>query len=101
MNKDKFSEKLKSQATLLKFEISSDVFASLEEAYDFVSNEIEVLKSVDTTNVKPMTRIDDTPIIFDMREDIEEEALSKDAILSNAPKTQGNFIVVPKGVKND
>lgn len=101
MNKEKFTEKLKSQAEILKFEISGEVFASLEEAYDFVSNEIEFLKSIDTKNVLPMTRIHEAPISYSLREDIVGEALSKDAILGNAPQKQGNFIVLPKGVKND
>lgn len=58
---------------------------------------IEQLSEVDTDGVEPMTSAVHTPL--PMREDIVTEGGDPAKVLSNAPKTIGNFFVVPKVVE--
>ena len=55
---------------------------------------METLSSVDTTGVEPLYGPVDhaTPL----REDVVVKTCTRDAILKNAPATDGQFFVVPK-----
>ncbi len=58
---------------------------------------IEQLNEVDTTGVEPMTSA--VAMALPLREDIVTEGGDPSKVLSNAPKTTGNFFVVPKVVE--
>ena len=58
---------------------------------------IEQLNEVDTTGVEPMTSA--VAMALPLREDVVTEGGDPSKVLSNAPKTTGNFFVVPKVVE--
>jgi aspartyl-tRNA(Asn)/glutamyl-tRNA(Gln) amidotransferase subunit C len=58
---------------------------------------IEQLGEVDTDGVEPMTSAVHVPL--PMRDDVVTEGGDPSKVLSNAPKTTGNFFVVPKVVE--
>lgn len=58
---------------------------------------IEQLNEVDTDGVEPMTSAVQTPL--PMREDTVTDGGDPARVLANAPKTVGNFFVVPKVVE--
>jgi len=58
---------------------------------------IEQLNEVDTNGVEPMTSAVHTPL--PMRDDVVTDGGDPAKVLANAPKTAGNFFVVPKVVE--
>ncbi len=58
---------------------------------------IEQLGEVDTDGVEPMTSA--VAASLTMREDVVTEGGDPAKVLSNAPRTTGNFFVVPKVVE--
>jgi aspartyl-tRNA(Asn)/glutamyl-tRNA(Gln) amidotransferase subunit C len=58
---------------------------------------IEQLAEVDTDGVEPLASIIKETI--SLREDVVSEAGNPDGVLSNAPRRNGNFFVVPKVVE--
>ena len=58
---------------------------------------IDQLNEVDTDGVEPMTSAVDTPL--PMREDVVTEGGDPARVLSNAPKTDKGFFIVPKVVE--
>ena len=52
------------------------------------------LRAIDTTNVAPMPHPVPAENVF--REDVEGVSLPREAALANAPKTDGQFFLVPK-----
>jgi len=55
---------------------------------------IEKLNEVDTEGVEPLSSIHDQ--INVLREDVELQSLSSDAVLKNAPQREDRFFKVPK-----
>lgn len=84
----------------LKFDANDVVIRQIKELYEELELKINLLKKIDTKNVEPMTRIDNTPITF-LREDIVGEHLSKTIILSNAPSSDENFVIINNGGSDD
>lgn len=98
-----FREKLKTQTKKLHLTPSEDVLNILEREASDLEKQIELLKTVDVTNVRPMVRVDETPTLF-LREDNVEEihsTLSQKDVLENAPLVEGEFIAIRKVAKND
>jgi aspartyl-tRNA(Asn)/glutamyl-tRNA(Gln) amidotransferase subunit C len=58
---------------------------------------IEQLGEVDTDGVEPMTSA--VHVSLPMRDDVVTEGGDPSKVLSNAPRTTGNFFVVPKVVE--
>ena len=55
---------------------------------------VELLNELDTTAVEPMAHVADIANVF--RDDEVRPSLSRAAALSNAPKSDGKFFVVPQ-----
>ncbi len=55
---------------------------------------VAVLDEVDVSNVAPMAHVADVANVF--REDVVVASLPRAASLSNAPKTDGKFFLVPQ-----
>lgn len=55
---------------------------------------VAVLDEVDVSQVEPMTHVADVANVF--REDSVVSSLPRAAALSNAPKTDGKFFLVPQ-----
>lgn len=62
-----------------------------------ILNWIEQLGEVDTDGVEPMTSA--VEVALPMREDVVTDGGDPAKVLANAPKTTGNFFVVPKVVE--
>ena len=95
------SKKLLDSSTELKFENTKEVEKQLLDLYDELRSDIEKMQKIDTSNVKPMTRVDNSPITF-LREDVvKEESLTKEQLLSNAPSSNEDFIIINNGGSHD
>ena len=58
---------------------------------------VEQLSEVDVTGVEPMTSV--TPMVMKKRADVVTDGDDVDAVLRNAPATEKNYFLVPKGVE--
>jgi aspartyl-tRNA(Asn)/glutamyl-tRNA(Gln) amidotransferase subunit C len=96
MNKQKIIEISKS----LKFKVDDKIAIEIEKTYKEFQEKFEKLKNINTDKVKPMTRIDETPIFF-LREDIPKKGLSKEKFLKNAPSKDKNYVVINNKDLND
>ena len=78
--------------------------AEPEEKLEKLANElngimtwIEQLNEVDTDGVEPMTSA--VAVTLPMREDVVTDGGDPAKVLANAPKTNGEFFIVPKVVE--
>lgn len=58
---------------------------------------VDALKDVDTTGVTPLTQVNET--VNQWRTDQVSGMVDRTAALKNAPKTDGEFFLVPKVIK--
>jgi aspartyl-tRNA(Asn)/glutamyl-tRNA(Gln) amidotransferase subunit C len=86
---DKLLAKLE-KLSMIKVENRDEMIADLNQIVEFV----EVLQEVNTDNVEATFNVlnASTPI----REDIPVNNDAIKTILNNAPKTEGNYFIVPK-----
>ena len=84
-------------ARLARIAQPEDKLEGLAKELNGIINWIEQLGEVDTDGVEPMTSAVHTPL--PMRDDVVTEGGDPARVLSNAPKTVGNFFVVPKVVE--
>ena len=88
------AEKVRKVAVLARLKLSE------AEVSDYVSKLGSVLKYVDTLNevhtdgVEPLVHAIELSNVF--RADEVRESLSREAALSNAPKTDGTYFLVPQ-----
>lgn len=88
---DDFAEKLLIGLTDDENKMVLDEFDIIDADLDLVNQIPEIDK------VEPMTHtLDD--FIYELREDVVEESISIENLLSNSDETEGNEIVVPKVV---
>lgn len=93
-------KKLLIQAQKLHLNTKESVLEKLVKESENFEQKFKHFQSIDTTNVKPLTRPIETPITW-MRPDIPKSMNNKKIILSNAPQADKNYILVQKVVKND
>lgn len=91
---------LKKQAAKLHLDTHDEILNAIEKEGDQLLAQINAMKSIDVSGVKPMLRVDETPITL-FREDIPGETFDKDKLLKNAPESKAGYIVLAKVVKND
>lgn len=84
-------------ARLARIAEPEDRLEPLAKELSGILNWIEQLNEVDTNGVEPMTSAVHTPL--PMREDVVTDGGDPARVLANAPKTVGNFFVVPKVVE--
>jgi len=65
-----------------------------------LENQISKLKAINTDGVEPMVRISNAEETF-LREDEPSNVFEKETVLENGPKSDDDFIRLPKVVKND
>lgn len=85
--------KLKEISNSLKFNATDVVANQILNIADQLEKDLMLLRSFDTSQVKPMSRIDDTPISF-LRDDVEASTLSKSDVLNNASEKDDDFIII-------
>ena len=85
---------LKKLASLSKINFSSEEAGKMLEDFNKLVQFINTLDEVDTTGVEPLTHIHENSNI--LREDKVDNMLSKADMLNNAPKSNSDYIKVPK-----
>ncbi len=86
-------------ARLARLAISEDRLPAVRDSLVAILGHIAQLQAVDTTGLEPMAQ--PLPMRNRLRADESGEALSTAAVLANAPKTEGDFIAVPKVLGGD
>ena len=81
-------------AKLARLELTEDEKVLYTKQLGDVLKYVDQMNEVDTTNVKPMTQVVDFCNV--MREDIPNQEISKEALMSNAPDEENVFFKVPK-----
>ena len=84
----------------LKFNINDEAAQEILDSFNEFEKEFNKLKEINTNNIKPMTRIDDSYISF-LREDKIKNELSKEDFLKNAPNKDKDYIILNKEELND
>ena len=84
-------------ARLSRIAEPEEALPGLAEQLNGIMAWIEQLGEVDTDGVEPMTSA--VAVAAPLREDVVTDGGDPAKVLSNAPKTTGNFFVVPKVVE--
>ncbi|MCF7804727.1 MAG: Asp-tRNA(Asn)/Glu-tRNA(Gln) amidotransferase subunit GatC [Candidatus Marinimicrobia bacterium] len=87
-------EQVEHIATLAKLRLTDDEKSAYTRQLGDILDYIEKLEELDTSEVEPLSHVMDVTNAF--REDESRESLSQDKALENAPKSDGEFFVVPK-----
>ncbi len=81
-------------AFLARLELSEEEKERLTKQLGQVLEHAEKIKSLDTENVEPTSHA--IPLKNVMREDRVSPSLSQEEALSNAPRQEGGYFVVPR-----
>jgi aspartyl-tRNA(Asn)/glutamyl-tRNA(Gln) amidotransferase subunit C len=81
-------------ASLARLSLSDDELVASGKKLTTILDYVKLLDEVDTTDVAPMTHPVPAENVF--REDQMRPSLPREAALANAPKSDGQFFVVPK-----
>ena len=81
-------------ARLARLQLSDDEIQRLTGELGQILEYVRILDNIDTTDVQPMAHAVEQSNVF--REDKQRPSLPREAALSNAPKTDGEFFLVPK-----
>jgi aspartyl-tRNA(Asn)/glutamyl-tRNA(Gln) amidotransferase subunit C len=84
-------------ARLARIAVPEDRLEPMATELNTILAWIEQLNEVDVEGVEPMT----TPVAMElpMRDDVVTDGNIRDQVLSNAPRTEDGFFVVPKVVE--
>lgn len=86
-------EDVRKVAALARLKLSDDQLQQLTPKLAQVLSYVATLSEVDTDNVEPMAHAIELTNV--LREDAVTPGLARDAALSNAPKTDGKYFLVP------
>lgn len=81
-------------AALAQLTLDDDAKQRLVKEMDDLLVYMDKLNELDTDDVEPMMHVEDITNVF--REDIVTDSLDREAALKNAPKTDGEYFLVPK-----
>ncbi len=81
-------------ALLARLRLSDQELDLMTEQLTAILGYVERLGEVDTEGVEPMAHAVERTNVF--REDVETPMLSREAALKNAPKTDGQYFLVPQ-----
>jgi len=87
-------EDVKKVATLARMELTEEEEEQLTQQLGKILHYIEKLNQLDTDTVEPLAHVGD--IVNAFREDRVTNKPATDALLSNAPERENNFLKVPK-----
>lgn len=91
------SETVKRVAWLSRIEVSDERADSMREELNAILGFVEQLSQVNVSGVEPMTSVVDANM--PMRDDCVNDGNKADDIVSNAPRCEDRFFVVPKVVE--
>ena len=80
-------------AHLARLGLNDDELATLEGQLNHILDQYAILAQLDTERIPPTAQTIELENI--LREDVVRESLPVEAVLSNAPERDGDFIVVP------
>ena len=81
-------------AKLARLELTDEEKEVYTKQLGDVLKYVDQMNEVDTSNVKPMTQVIEFYNV--MREDVVNQEISKEALMSNAPEEENGFFKVPK-----
>lgn len=85
-------------ANQLMFDLSDEEVEELDQEFDTLLKQIDLLESINTDGVEPMVYPFEEACSF-MREDEVKEVITQEEALSNVHKTRAGHVLVPKVVK--
>ncbi|MCT4469838.1 Asp-tRNA(Asn)/Glu-tRNA(Gln) amidotransferase subunit GatC [Mycoplasma sp. HS2188] len=94
-------EKLISIVKNLLLEPSDEVIEQILSEWNILEKQISNMQKIDTEGVKPLTHINEKPLLDFFREDIENNnwAITKEQALQNASDADEDYIITSKVVK--
>ncbi|WKX02524.1 Asp-tRNA(Asn)/Glu-tRNA(Gln) amidotransferase subunit GatC [Candidatus Mycoplasma mahonii] len=84
----------------IMFKIDKQFSNELINTWEEIQSDIKKMKKYNTDNIEPMITIFEGKTTF-LRSDIPGKTMPVEDIISNAPDHKGDFILLPKVVKND
>ena len=91
-------EDVEKVATLARLKLSGEELQQVAKQLDGILDYVAVLDEVDVSDVEPMAHVADVTNAF--RDDEVRTSLPREASLSNAPKTDGKYFLVPQILEN-
>jgi aspartyl-tRNA(Asn)/glutamyl-tRNA(Gln) amidotransferase subunit C len=91
-------EDVQKVATLARLKLSDEELQQVAKQLDGILDYVAVLDEVDVSDVEPMAHVADVTNAF--RDDEVRTSLPREASLSNAPKTDGKYFLVPQILEN-
>ena len=87
-------EDVQKVAKLARLKLSDQEVQTLTEQMGQVLGYVDILNELDTDDVEPMAHAVEVTNV--LRKDKTAESLPREAALSNAPKTDGKYFLVPQ-----
>ncbi|MFN9151490.1 MAG: Asp-tRNA(Asn)/Glu-tRNA(Gln) amidotransferase subunit GatC [Bacteroidota bacterium] len=87
-------EEIHAIASLARLRFTDEQAAAFAKEFTDIVKFVDVLTSVDLSNVEPMSSVNAEPNV--LRQDVVGESVSTSAALGNAPKKNEAFFKVPK-----
>ena len=91
-------EDVQKVARLARLKLSDQELQQVAKQLDGILEYVAVLDEADVSNVEPMAHVADVANAF--REDEVRPSLPREESLSNAPKTDGKYFLVPQILEN-
>ncbi len=87
-------EDVQRMATLARLEITDETKALFAGQFADILNYMDVLAHVDTDNIEPLY----SPIVHEgiLREDVAQNKAKRAEVLSNAPRDDEQYFIVPR-----
>ncbi len=90
-------EALRKVAHLARLSLTSDEEVQMQQDLSQILDWMAQLDVLNTDEVEPMMHMTQTSNVF--REDVPHTSLEREKALSQAPKQDGNYFIVPKVVE--
>ncbi|WP_036463661.1 Asp-tRNA(Asn)/Glu-tRNA(Gln) amidotransferase subunit GatC [Mycoplasmopsis sturni] len=99
--KEMTKEQLKEIVSSIMFEPSEAVLDNILENWMNLQKELKKFDKLDLVNVKPLTHLNEEPLVDFLREDIEDTSysISREQILQNAKDSDEEYIITTRVVK--
>lgn len=92
------SDDVQKVATLARLKLTSDELEQIGQQLDGILGYVAVLDEVDVSEIEPMAHVADVANAF--RDDEVRPSLPREESLSNAPKSDGRYFLVPQILEN-
>ncbi|MGL5520284.1 MAG: Asp-tRNA(Asn)/Glu-tRNA(Gln) amidotransferase subunit GatC [Metamycoplasmataceae bacterium] len=93
MKKEEFLELSKK----ILINANDEVIIQLEKEFDFINDNLNLLRKIDVSNIEPMFRI--SPKTSFLREDKIGQILDKEKVLLNSKEKDEDFIIIKRIIK--